>query len=239
MTNLPDSIELLSPASGVVFTTRFGGVSKAPFDTLNLKKGLGDKDSDVIANRQAVAEAAGAVQDWIEGEQVHGSEVLVHIVGRSAAGPADALVTRVPDVPLAMFTADCAPVALVGKHGVAAVHVGWRGLVSGVIDQALDALDEQEAMAWVGPTIGPCHYEVGPEVPAAFARRYPLAHSFISDRGGRKFFDLPSAVRWVLYSRGARVQADVAPCTFCDDRFFSYRRDGLTGRQAVLVWKIP
>lgn len=221
----------------MVFTTRRGGVSRAPFDSLNLKRGLGDNESSVVANRLAVSRTMGLPGSWIEAEQVHGSQVLVHTKGHVAAGQADALVTRVPAVPLAIFTADCAPVALIGEEAVGAAHVGWRGLTSGVIDQVVEALASRRIQAWVGPTIGPCHYQVGPEVPEAFARRYPSAPDFIQRRAGSEFFDLPGAVRWALSSQKVAVREGVADCTFCDDRFFSFRRDGLTGRQGVLVWK--
>lgn len=221
----------------MIFTTRRGGVSKTPFDSLNLKRGLGDSESSVVANRLAVSRAMGVPGSWIEAEQVHGSQVLVHAEERVAAGQGDALVTRIPTVPLAIFTADCAPVALVGDEAVAVAHVGWRGLTSGVIDQVVETLADRRIRAWVGPTIGPCHYEVGPDVPEAFARRYPSAPDFIRHREGAEFFDLPGAVRWVLSSQGVSVREGMAHCTFCDDRFFSFRRDGLTGRQGVLVWK--
>lgn len=221
----------------MVFTTRRGGVSKAPFDSLNLKRGLGDSDSSVAANRRAVSHASGVPDTWIEADQVHGSRVLVHTKGHAISGPGDALVTRTSRIPLAIFTADCAPVALIGEMGVGVAHVGWRGLTAGVIEHVIDELAERRLEAWIGPTIGPCHYEVGTDVPEAFARSYPSAPDFIQHREGADFFDLPSAVEWALTSREVTVRTDMAHCTFCDDRFFSFRRDGLTGRQGVLVWK--
>jgi copper oxidase (laccase) domain-containing protein len=136
--------------------------------------------------------------------------------------------------PVAVLVADCIPVAIVGSSRSAVAHAGWRGLVSGVLEEALKILDDEAPRAWIGPGIGPCHFEVGPELPGRFAESYPDAPSFSV---GGTHFDLPAATRWVLRSNGVEVSDDPVPCTYCDPSFYSYRRDGVTGRQAVVAWR--
>jgi YfiH family protein len=171
---------------------------------------------------------------------VHGSRT-VRADGNSPPSlshrDADAIVTSVSNVPLAVLVADCLPIALVGRDSSSAVHAGWRGLCAGVIESALSAMGEAAPRAWIGPSVGPCHYQVGAEVIERFRAAYPDSPEFWASTEAGIRFDLPAAGRWVLRRAGASVDDGEPLCTACDERFFSYRREGNTGRQAVLVWR--
>lgn len=239
-----------SGVEGVVFTTRVGGVSAAPFASLNLGYSTGDARDAVAANRRMVSHALGIAVRWAVTRQVHGGHVVQASAEDRQGTPtrdADALVTGVPGVPVAMLAADCVPIALVGPAASGVVHAGWRGLAAGAIASGVAAVrsagpvgtDGQAVRAWIGPCIGPCHYEVGPEVPEQIAHAAPHAPEFIQTVDGATHLDLRAAARWLLADAGATVaDADDPPCTWCDERFFSHRRDGrTTGRQAVVVWR--
>jgi YfiH family protein len=196
---------------------------------LNLTTSTGDDPDAVAANRRRVSDALGIPEQWATLNPVHGCRA---VLATDPALEGDALITDGPR-PVAVLVADCIPVAIVGRSRSAVAHAGWRGLVSGVVEEALKILDDQELKAWIGPGIGPCHYEVGPELPRRFAESYPDAPSFSIGN----HFDLPGATRWVLRCNGVEVGEDPVPCTFCDPNFYSFRRDGVTGRQAVVVWR--
>lgn len=194
----------------------------------------------MTANRRAVSQALEIPSDWAAVHQVHGAQTVKverGSVDELTARDADAIVTSAAGLPLAVMIADCLPIALQGEASSGVVHAGWRGLCSGVIDSAVEALAEPRPRAWIGPSIGPCHYEVGREVVERFKSSYAGSPTFWEDghRGIR--FDLRAAARWVLRIAGAVVDDDDPPCTACDQRFYSYRRDGETGRQAGLVWR--
>lgn len=230
-----------SEVEGIVFTTRLGGVSNHPFELLNLGYATGDRVERVATNRALVAKALDIRQEWITGRQVHAAHVLVG-GSKDAGGPpprpeADAVVTSETDVPVAVLAADCVPIALVGERRIGAVHAGWRGMCAGVIGNAMSKVG-RGASAWLGPSIGPCHYEVGEELPEAFRKSHPHAPEFSKTVNGSIRFDLRAAARWLLDQAGARIVDPGEPfCTACDSRFYSFRRDGRTGRQALLVWK--
>ncbi len=177
-----------------------------------------------------MSDALGIAAEWATLKQVHGCRA---VLASDSKEEGDALLTDGPR-PVAVLVADCVPVAIRGGTRTAVAHAGWRGLVSGVLEEALKALDDDAPRAWIGPGIGPCHFEVGPGVPRSFAESYLGAPSF--SVGGRHF-DLPAATRWVLRSNGVEVSDDPVPCTYCDQNFYSYRRDGVTGRQAVVAWR--
>ena len=177
---------------------------------------------------------------WSWLHQVHGATVVtVTEPGGCAGAEADAAVTRVPGAVLAVHTADCAPLALVADEGVVgAVHVGWRGLVAGVIDRAVERMHELGAgqvRAVVGPCIHAGCYEFGADdLAQVVARCGETARGITSD--GRPALDVPAAVRATLGAKGVELVADHPPCTACDPSFFSHRARGDTARQAMLVW---
>jgi polyphenol oxidase len=212
----------------VAFLNRTGGVSRAPFDSLNLAVRGGDERADVVTNRARAAAAVGFdLADLVLARQVHGADLLEVPRGSSGVlGRADGLVTRVPGPVLGLLTADCAPIVLAGDASVAVLHGGWRGLVAGIVERGVAAVDRAQR-AWVGPTIRACCYEVGPEVVDAFRRRgLPV--------GGERRVDPARAAAAVLEKAGIQVAvSDV--CTACDPSYFSYRREGTTGRQGAFA----
>lgn len=237
---------LVPPVAGVAFTARSGGVSEAPYDTLNLSTATGDDPGRVAANRRRVSVALGISPDWATARQVHGCAVSLAGAMPSTEPPdADALLVAEPDRPVALLFADCVPVALTAPGVAGAVHAGWRGLCAGVVDAAVTRgrpLAGGPLTAWIGPCIGPCCFEAGPEVAAAFAAGHPGAGDFERTVRGRRHFDLPGAVAAVLAGAGVAVGATAGVCTACDPRFFSHRRDaragGTTGRQGLVVWRV-
>jgi YfiH family protein len=234
------------------FTTRAGGVSGAPYASLNLALHVGDDDAAVLANRELNAAALGIDAKrtaWCE--QVHGDVVATVAddgAGRGAAAHGDAfagadgLVTAEPGLPLAVLAADCVPVLLADpRRGiVAAVHAGRRGLANAVVEVAVGTMLDLGAVrggivAAVGPCIGPCCYEVGDDVAAEVNDAVPATRA--TTTGGRTALDLPAGVRAVLAREGVRAVTTVGGCTAHQPgAYFSYRRDGGTGRQAGIVW---
>ena len=213
----------------VGFTDRGGGVSKAPYATLNLAARVGDDRAAVDQNRARAAAAVGfEVEALVLARQVHGADVLLaHAGDRGVIGEADVLVSRAPGQVIGILTADCVPVALSGDEVVALTHAGWRGLVGGAIEAAVAAVGDVRS-AWVGPSIHSCCYEVGPEVVAAFVERgLPVAAPDRVDPG--------RAAVAVLRREGIEDIDAATDCTSCDTRYFSYRRDGVTGRQGAFI----
>ena len=211
------------------FTARLGGVSKPPYDTLNLAVRVGDERADVMENRWRAAAAVGFDSERLAlALQVHAADLIDVSPGDAGVlGEGDGLFTAAPGPVLAILAADCAPVVLWGERGVAIVHAGWRGLVAGVVAKGVERVGEVHA-AWVGPAIRACCYEVGPEVIEAFrAAGLPVADGSHVDPG--------RAAGAVLRAAGAERVAVCDVCTSCDRRFFSYRRDGLTGRHGAFV----
>jgi YfiH family protein len=217
----------------VGFTDRRGGVGSAPYDTLNLAARVGDDPAAVEENRRRAARALGFdVGTLALARQVHGADVIEAGPGSCGVlGEADVLVARSPGVTLAILTADCAPVVLLGEEGIAVAHAGWRGLVEGAIESALSALGDARR-AWVGPCIHSCCYEVGAEVVSAFrARDLPVADgSHVSPR---------DAAAAILRRNGLEDVWVSDDCTHCDRNYFSYRRDGSTGRQGSFAALLP
>jgi YfiH family protein len=212
----------------VCFTDRSGGVSAGPYASLNLSSSVGDDPDAVAHNRALIATVLGRPPASLTFlRQVHGTQV-VEVDGRGGAlAEGDGLVTSSRTVVLGILTADCAPVVMAGPGAVAIVHAGWRGLVGGVVEAAVDAVGGA-TRAWIGPCIHACCYQVGPEVTEAFARAdLPVA--------APDHVDIPAGIRAVLERSGVvDVEVDNA-CTGHDARYFSYRRDGVTGRQAGFV----
>ncbi len=230
------------PAVRAAQTQRGGGVSEAPWASLNLAHHVGDDPDQVAENRRRLVAALDlpAEPRWLD--QVHGSDV-VHVPG-DGQHTADASVTTTPGVVLAVLTADCLPVLLCRADGtaVAAAHAGWRGLAAGVLENTVAALAAQpeRLLAWLGPCIGLSVYEVGEEVRAAFVEPDPsTASHFVATRPGHWHADLAGLARRRLAGLGL-TQVFQAPgaCTFSQpEAWYSYRREGRCGRQATLIWR--
>ncbi len=227
---------------GALMTTRVGGCSAGPYASLNLGERCGDDPGAVKENRRRLEALLPAAPVWLR--QVHGTRVAnADEARRSATAPeADAAVARLPGTVCGVQVADCMPILLVDDAAtvVAAAHAGWRGLCAGVIEATLDAMRvaPERLMAWLGPAIGPRAYEVGDEVRQAFLERDRAAASaFRAARPGHWWLDLYAVARQRLAARGiARVYGGDF-CTHADaTRFFSFRRDRVTGRMAALIW---
>jgi YfiH family protein len=221
------------------FATRVGGVSTAPFDSLNLGVLTDDANDAVVANRGRLAAALGFEPERIPiGLQVHGAELALHSVPQepspfarpgSAIPEVDGHVVTEPGLAPLVLTADCLPVALSGPGGVAMLHCGWRGLAAGIVAAGARTVGATDAA--IGPGIGACCYEVGPEVLGAFAG---LGEGVASGR----MLDLAEVARQLLLAAGVERIEAAGHCTSCEpELFFSHRRDaGRTGRQGGLVW---
>jgi YfiH family protein len=230
------------------FTTlRTGGTSEGRYAALNLAAHVGDRPAAVAANRARLRVAAALPGEPLWLRQVHGTAVVVHEDGPASAGAptADAAVSHTAHGVLAILTADCLPVVLAQRAGkaVALAHAGWRGLAAGVIESAVAALavPPPELVAWLGPAIGPAAFEVGPEVREAFGTAAPedLA-AFHRNAGGRYQADLVALATRRLVRLGVRSVHASGACTHADPaRWYSFRRDGETGRMATLAWLEP
>ena len=228
----------------MVFTDRHGGVSQSPYATLNLADHVGDHHASVDANRASLARSLPYVPDvpsaWVWLRQVHGRAVAVVDQAPLAPPEADAAVTTTIGLPLVVLTADCAPIALVTDGAVGVVHAGWQGLERGVIAAAVEALRAAAGdpgapvRAVLGPCIHAANYEFGAtDLERLVARFGPTVAARTST--GTPAFDLPAAVDVALREAGVGERALSAVCTAASPDHFSYRRDGATGRQAVVV----
>lgn len=237
-------------------TTRGGGVSLAPWDSFNVGTRVGDSASHVRTNRQRLQQQlpAGIRLQWLN--QVHGT----HIVKVNAAAgaltrkTADAAAVFAPGAAAVVMTADCLPVFFCDTAGtrVAVAHAGWRGLLDGVLENTMHALDvpSSQLMAWMGPAIAACHFQVGSEVRAAFIDQHSkmtgdavsiqaLHAAFVActDDAGKWMMDIYAVATLRLQACGITGIYGGGLCTVCDaQRFFSYRRDGVTGRMASLIY---
>ncbi len=231
------------PANVVALqTTRLGGVSGAPYASLNLGAHVNDDPIAVAKNRQLLSPYLPNEPVWVN--QVHGIEVI-DAAQSACLQNADASFTTKPNVVCVTMTADCLPVLLCDKAGtvVAAVHAGWRGLCDGVIEAAVNKLpvEHSEILAWLGPAIGPNAFEVGSEVRAQFIAKDAQAASAFQTNGNKWLGDIYQIARQrlnylgVTQIYGGSVNEDF--CTYTDaTRFYSFRRDDVTGRMASLIW---
>jgi YfiH family protein len=214
------------------FTNRTGGASSGAFASLNLGTHVSDDLTTVLSNRALLADEVGPIQYM---SQVHGNRVVVIEEVTDEDPTADALVTGIPGVSLAVQVADCIPLLLHSAESVAAVHVGRKGLVNGVALAALDAMRDmgsQKITAIIGPCIcGPC-YEVSQEIYDEVVAVHPAAASRTAQ--GTVALDLPAALRVVLEGQAVLV-IDESRCTLEESDLYSYRRDGVTGRQAGII----
>jgi polyphenol oxidase len=264
-----------------VMTTRRGGVSVAPWESLNLGVHVGDNTAAVLENRRRLREEGKLPSEPVWLEQVHGTAVIrlddshiasaepaasgMHSIGVQAASPApraqptsepsslplrpraDAAVTSSAGVVCAIQVADCMPVLFAARDGsvVGAAHAGWRGLAGGVLEATVAAMNvpASELVAWLGPAIGPSRFEVGDDVVQAFTsgagsdRLAQTRAAFVGKSPGKWLCDLYSLARLRLEAIGISQVSGGGWCTVADaERFFSYRRDGQTGRMAALIW---
>jgi YfiH family protein len=254
-----------NPGVGAFMTTRRGGTSAAPFESMNLRGGLGDDPLAVAANHALLAQMAGAHPVFLN--QVHGARV-VRLGGHDAQRPdqapwgdansqalsmteSDASITTTPGVVCAVQVADCLPVLFAAPQAAAvgAAHAGWRGLAGGVLEATVSALCEaarcapSDLQAWMGACIGPRQFQVGADVLDAFgadpSKSDPawFEARFQPDAPGKWMANLPALARDRLNGAGVRRISGGGWCTVeAPSRFFSYRRDGVTGRMAALVW---
>jgi polyphenol oxidase len=217
------------PAARIWFFTRRGGVSKEPYDSLNVSRKVGDDPAAVEENLALIREAMDSRPSaW--SRQVHGDGVS-RVSGAGFAGEADSLVTAERGFSLVVAVADCVPVALVGERGVGMVHSGWRGTLSGVARKAAQEMGEAPLRAYIGPCIRGCCYEVSTELAEEFER------SFGPEVVLGRNLSLPAAIRLDLDRAGVGEVHDLGLCTGCrPDLFYSHRKQGpLTGRNLAGV----
>ncbi|MCB1841805.1 MAG: peptidoglycan editing factor PgeF [Halioglobus sp.] len=231
-------------------TTRQGGVSLTPYDTLNLGMHVGDAAASVEANRARLAARmpAGIKISWLQ--QVHGIDVVAASTTQYPP-EADAQWSDRPGIACAVLTADCLPVLFCSRsgHRVGAAHAGWRGLAAGVLEATVRAMDTEpgELLAWLGPAIGPATFEVGEEVQRAFVAtagatvaQTRAAFRQHPEREDHYFADLYALARLRLEVAGVTAVFGGDLCTYLHkERFFSYRRDGSTGRMVSLISIVP
>lgn len=233
------------PHVRALITTRNGGVSTGPHTSFNLGLRAGDDPQAVMRNRALLAQHLPQPPKWLR--QVHGTRVVA-VDALIDSPEADAGVAHEAGSVCAIMVADCLPVLFTNRSGtlVAAAHAGWRGLSGGVLDNTINALDDAGAapddlLAYIGPGIGPDAFEVGADVYQAFtARDAQAADAFRLHRPGKWFADLFTLARQALTRAGVHAIYGGGLCTWSDPaRFYSYRRDKVTGRMAALIWRVP
>ena len=230
-----------SSAKGVELrlSSRLFGKSAGSFASLNLGTHVNDDPTVVMQNRDLVSAELPREPVWLN--QVHGDQVLEinseDLREHAKHTPvADASLTRDVDVVLAIMVADCLPIALVSRDGqeLALVHAGWRGLANGILTRAIEKFHSSSIVAWLGPAIGPCHYEVDASVRDAF----PDEEGFIDGRDSEHWMmDLCRQASFQLSALGVDSVTESGICTACDSRFYSHRQRAPTGRFGVFLWK--
>ena len=239
-----------APGAGALMTTRRGGVSVAPFDSMNTHRGVGDSAQAVQRNLALLQSCLPAVPVFLN--QVHGTRVVrltaSDLRAESPQHTADACITTEHGIACTAQVADCLPLLFAARGGVAAAHAGWRGLADGVIEATVAALCEathcqpQQVHAWLGACIGPSQFEVGFDVLTAFDMSTTAGSPSFVPRGldhpNRWWASLPKLARDRLHAVGVAHVSGGTWCTASDaSRFFSYRRDGVTGRMVAVVWR--
>lgn len=222
-------------------TTRVGGISSPPYDSFNLGSHVGDTPEAVAANRTTLRLLCPSEPKWLN--QIHGKLVAE---ADSLVSPmeADASVALESGTVCAVLTADCLPVLFCDRQGtrVAAAHAGWRGLAAGVLEASVASMqcETENILAWLGPAIGPQAFEVGDEVRDVFLRDLPEAEAaFVQSQPGKWLADIYLLARLRLVRAGVAAVHGGGLCTYSDrERFYSYRREGTTGRMASLIWRV-
>lgn len=214
-------------------TTRNGGHSRPPFDSLNLGDHVGDCPETVIANRESLPLQTQAC--WLN--QVHGNDVIEFSHNYKEPPKADGCFSVEKHQICAVMTADCLPVLLTDTTGtfIAAIHCGWRGLAQGILEKFVATRsDPENILAWMGPAIGPGAFEVGEDVVAAFPGEQD---AFIREKGSKPFANIFKLARKKLMAAGVMQIYSTEHCTVSSpSEFFSFRRDGVTGRMATCIW---
>lgn len=224
-----------------VSTLRTGGVSSGRYADFNLAQHVHDNQAHVRRNRLRLQKMLHlpAEPQWLQ--QVHGNQVVEHLTPTATTYCADASFTRASGVVCTVLTADCLPLLICDTEGreLAAVHAGWRGLQAGVIESTLAKFTRRPLMAWMGPAIGPEAFEVGDDVRNGFSESDArFAEAFVSQHKGKWMADIYALARYILERSKIEQIYGGQYCTYSDaERFFSYRRAGLTGRMATLIWK--
>lgn len=219
-------------------TTSSGGESVGPFAAFNLGEHVGDSLEQVRTNRGYLADVLGCQPTWLE--QVHGDCVVTADAQRTLV--ADASVTREANLACCIMSADCLPVLFTDQAGscVAAAHAGWRSLAAGILENTVASMQvaPQQLMAWLGPAIGPAAFEVGGEVRDAFIQQHSeAAQAFIPSKNPQRWMaDIYQLARIRLAACGVTAVYGGGLCTVTDSRFYSYRRQPVTGRFASLIW---
>lgn len=221
-------------------TTRMGGVSGSPFDTNNLGDHVGDAPAHIEKNRQILMTKhhLPCAPEWIH--QTHSTDSVV--VEKSSNRHVDAAITREPNRPLVVLTADCLPILIADQQAneVAAIHAGWRGLADGIIEKTLKNLQTPptQLMAWIGPHLCERCFEVEADVKTIFEAHYPWsADAFRADRPQKWLMSLSQIATKILQKQGISAVYHANLCTYeKKEQFFSYRRDGQTGRIASIIW---
>ena len=221
-------------------TTRAGGVSESNYHSLNLADHVDDDISHVLENRQRLCQHLKIQQPlWLQ--QVHGVQVA-NAQRANQPVEADAIVSFQANQPCAVMTADCLPLLFCNQPAtkVAAAHAGWRGLANGVIEATVDAMQENSRalMVWLGPAIGPQQFEVGQDVFDAFVKHDPAAEKAFEQTDETHYLaDIYQLARQRLYKLGVEAVYGGGLCTYSDkERFYSFRRNPVTGRMASLIW---
>jgi polyphenol oxidase len=219
-------------------TTRDGGYSDAPFDSFNLGSHVQDNGLAVDKNRQLLCECLPSEPVWLN--QVHGVDVI-DATKSSCIQDADASFSKNKNVVCVTMTADCLPVLLCNTQGtaVASIHAGWRSLCDGVIEATIKAMGvkPEDLMAWLGPAIGPDAFEVGSEVREAFIAKHAQAEDAFKSAGDKWLGNLYLLAKQRLNKQGVIEIYGGGECTYSNSsQYYSFRRDGITGRMATMIW---
>ena len=231
-----------APANVHAFTTtRRSGFSNGAWSSLNLGINCGDDPRNVEKNRRLLSKLLPSEPRWIN--QVHGTRAVRWDQANDTVTGADAIVSNQTGQVCAVLTADCLPVLFCNRIGtrIAAAHAGWRGLAAGVLEATVSAMgcDPLDLMAWLGPAIGPQAFEVGEDVYDSFVGSNSEDAIAFTEYGDRWLADLYQLARLALNRAGVEQVTGVQYCTHSEsDRFFSYRRDGVTGRMASIIWLV-
>lgn len=226
-------------------TTRFGGISHAPYHENNLALHVGDFEKNVARNRERLNQDLQLPSSpaWLE--QTHSTRCVV--VEKEDDRSADAAITRSPNTVLAIMTADCLPIVICNSSGteIAAIHAGWRGLVNGIVEETLAKMHtkHQDLLAWVGPAICQECYETGAEVHETFTKRFPFTHISFEKKEDRFYANLSQMAELILNHHGIHSVYQSNECTYKaknmyngEFKYYSYRRAQQTGRIATLIW---